>query len=295
VLESIDLARLNRDREEDISGDGQPHLVVLKGPSFGDIYYLDAGSSVLGSDPFRADLVVRDIAVDPVQAKVCLDQQSGGYVLRNLGGVTSVNGHSVEESCSLKCGDRIFVGDSVLEFVERDHLREHFHRNIQRLINQDHLTGLLAKNRFDEQFEHSVELAREGDLPLSILMSDIDNLKKINDSYGHLFGEFTVAEIGHLIQATLGSEESYATRFGGDEYQMILPNLTKDAAAEVAEEIRRHIEDYVFEHEGVYANPTLSLGVATYPEDGSTTGELTRAADEALYRAKAAGGNAVRE
>lgn len=267
--------------------------MVLRGPSFGDIYYLDKEVSILGSDPFRADLVVRDIEVEPVQAKVFLDSKSGNYVLQNLGGETSVNERRVEEPCSLRCGDRIFVGDSVLEFIERDQLREHFHRNIQRLINQDHLTGLLAKNRFDEQFEHSLELAQERDLPLSVLMSDIDNLKKINDSYGHLFGEFTVAEIGRLIQESLASEDSYATRFGGDEYQMVLPNLGKSEAVEVAEEIRRRIEDYVFEHDSVLANPTLSLGVATYPEDGNDSRALTRAADEALYRAKDSGGNTV--
>ena len=276
-----------------ISRDVQPHLVVLRGPSFGDIYYLDEKASILGSDPFRADLVVRDIEVEPVQAKVFLDHRSGGYILQSLDGNTYLNEGRVEESHSLECGDRIFVGDSVLEFVRCDHLREHFHRNIQRLINQDHLTGLLAKNRFDEQFEHSMDLARERNLPLSVLMADIDNLKKINDTYGHLFGEFTVAEIGHLIQDSLASEDSYATRFGGDEYQMVLPNLTKDEAVEVAEEIRHRIESYVFEQDEVLANPTLSLGVASYPEDGSMPGELTRAADKALYRAKAAGGNTI--
>lgn len=266
----------------------------MKGPSFGDIYYLEEDASVLGSDPFKADLIVRDVEVESIQAKVLVDHQSGGYILQSLEGATSVNGQQVEESCSLECGDRIFVGDSVLEFVERDHLREHFHRNIQRLINQDHLTGLLAKNRFDEQFEHSLEFVRERDLPLSVLMCDIDNLKKINDSYGHLLGEFTVAEIGRLIQESLDSEDAYATRFGGDEYQVVLPNLIKSEAVEVAEEIRARIEEYVFEHDSVLANPTLSLGVATYPEDGDERGELTRAADEALYRAKAAGGNATR-
>ncbi|MDQ4106166.1 MAG: GGDEF domain-containing protein [Actinomycetota bacterium] len=265
----------------------------MRGPSFGDIYYLDAEPSVLGSDPFRAELVVRDIEVAPMHAKVCLDPRSGGYVLQDLGGGTAVNEREIEESCPLECGDRIFVGDSVMEFVEHDPLREHFHKNIQRLINQDHLTGLLAKNRFDEQFERSLEFARERELPLSVLMADIDNLKKINDTYGHLFGEFTVAEIGHLIQESLDSEESYATRFGGDEYQVVLPNLTKDEAVEVAEEIRRRVEGYVFEHDGVIANPTLSLGAASYPEDGDDRGELTRAADEALYRAKDAGGNTV--
>ena len=101
-------------------------------------------------------------------------------------------------------------------------------------------------------------------------MADIDNLKQINDTYGHLFGEFVVGEVGRIIQDSLHSEELYATRFGGDEYQAILPRLDKEEAVEVAEEIRRRVEEYVFERDGVCANPTISLGAASYPEDGAT-------------------------
>ncbi|MGB3635284.1 MAG: GGDEF domain-containing protein, partial [Rubrobacteraceae bacterium] len=189
----------------------------------------------------------------------------------------------------------IELGDSVLEFIENDSIKAEFHRRIQRLINQDYLTGLLAKNRFDEKFEQSLKVCEDEGYALSVLMADIDNLKKINDTYGHLLGEFVVGEIGRIIQKSLHSEELYATRFGGDEYQAILPRLTKEEALEVAEEIRRRIEEYAFEREGVCANPTISLGTAAYPEDGATREALTEAADRALYRAKHAGGNTVCE
>ena len=280
-------------KEEDISEGGQPHLVVLRGPSFGDIYYLNGERLVLGSDPFKADIVVRDIEVEPEHVRICGSEE--GYVIRDLGTgePTTVNGELVEETCRLRCGDRIFIGDSVLEFVERDPLKEAFHKNMQRMISQDYLTGLLAKNRFDERFAQSVEISRENDHPLSTLMADIDNLKKINDTYGHLLGEFVVGEIGRIIYECLHSDELFATRFGGDEYQVVLPGLTKAEALDIAEKIRRSIEEYVFEQDGVFANPTLSLGVASYPGDGDDKDELTRAADEALYRAKRAGGNTV--
>ena len=84
-----------------------------------------------------------------------------------------------------------------------------------------------------------------------------------------------------------------ATRFGGDEYQTILPGLAREQAAEVAEEIRRRVEAQTFKRDGVAARTTISIGVASYPEDGTTRQELTHAADAALYRSKRAGGNAV--
>lgn len=266
----------------------------MQGPSFGDVYYLGEGSLVLGSEPFRADIVVRDVEVEPEHAEI-FHTSDGGYTLRDLGSgkPTLVNEEAVEGGRNLSCGDRIELGESVLEFIEHDPVKEDFHRKIQRLINHDYLTGLLAKNRFDERFEQSLEVCNEEEQPLSVLMADIDNLKQINDSYGHLLGEFVVGEVGRIIRNALRSEELFATRFGGDEYQAVLPRLDKEEALEVAERIRHRVEEYTFEREGVCANPTISLGVSTHPENGSERDTLTEAADKALYRAKRAGGNAV--
>lgn len=272
--------------------------MVLQGPSLGDFYVLDGDDLILGSDPFHADVVVRDIEVEPRHAEIRQGPRSGEYVLRNLSqdkGVT-VNGASlgdVDTGHRLSEGDRISLGDSVLEF-SRDAVWASFHHELHRLINLDYLTGLLAKNRFDEEFEHYLEQARSQDFPVSTLMADIDNLKKVNDAHGHLLGEFVVGEIGRIIGEVHEDEGRQATRFGGDEYQTCLPHLTKQEAREVAEEIRRRVEENSFEHDDATVAPTLSLGVATYPEDGASRAELTRAADEALYRAKRAGGNTVR-
>jgi diguanylate cyclase (GGDEF)-like protein len=186
------------------------------------------------------------------------------------------------------------MGDSVLEFTSEDPVKTHFYAVLDRLINRDHLTGLLAKKRFDEEFEHHLDAAMALDRPLSVLMADIDNLKKINDHHGHLLGEFVVGTVGRIIGELHAEEGRRATRFGGDEYQTILPGFDKAEALSIAEEVRRRVEEYAFEHENTLADPTLSIGVATYPEDGTARNELTHAADEALYRAKRAGGNAVR-
>jgi two-component system cell cycle response regulator len=267
--------------------------VVLQGPGLGDVYFLDGEEFVLGSDLFRADVVVRDVEVAPKHASVYREPDSGAYAVRDLGTGkgTKVNGEPLPDSGRR----RLRVGDSVLEFSQDDPVKAQFHGVLDRLINRDHLTDLLAKKRFDEEFEHRLKALPTVGKPLSVLMADIDNLKKINDQHGHLLGEFIVGAVGRIIGELHAEGGRLATRFGGDEYQTILPGLTKKEALRVAEEVRRRVEEYAFEHEGTLADPTLSVGVATYPEDGTTRNDLTHAADEALYRAKRAGGNAVSE
>jgi two-component system, cell cycle response regulator len=272
--------------------------VVLQGPGLGDFYVLDGENLVLGNDPFRADIVVRDIEVARKHVSIRREPGSGVYVLQDLGTGegTAVNGEPLKGSEHRLCdGDRIFVGDSVLEFSQGDTVKAQFYGALDHLINRDYLTGLLAKKRFDEEFVHWLEAMTAVGKPLSVLMADIDNLKKINDQHGHLLGESVVGEVGRIIGELHSDGGRRATRFGGDEYQTILPGLTKKEALRVAEEVRRRVEEYAFMHEGTLANPTLSVGVATYPEDGATRSELTHAADEALYRAKRAGGNTVSE
>lgn len=289
---------LHTEIDNDVAGVNRPHLVVLQGPGLGDFFEIHDDALVLGSDPFRADIVVRDVEVEPRHAEVY--REPGGYAVRGVGArkAIALNGQVIEEpGCGhlLSDGDRIYMGDSVLEFSHQDEIKASFYEQLHQLVNRDYLTGLFSKGRFDREFEHRLEAMADEGRPLSVLMADIDSLKMINDAHGHLLGEFVVGEIGRIIGALHEDEGRIATRFGGDEYQTILPELSKEQAVEVAEEIRRRVAAYAFERGDVAARTTISIGVATYPEDGTTRQELTHAADAALYRAKSAGGNTVSE
>jgi two-component system cell cycle response regulator len=291
---------LHAEIDNDVSEVNRPHLVVLQGPGLGDFFELGEDALVLGSDPFKADIVVRDVEVEPRHAEVYRKTDSGGYAVRGVGAskALALNGEVIEEpGCGhlLSDGDRIHMGDSVLEFSHQDEIKASFYEQLHHLVNRDHLTGLYSKGRFDREFEHRLEAMADEGRPLSVLMADIDSLKKINDAHGHLLGEFVVGEIGRIIGALHEEQGRRATRFGGDEYQAVLPELSKEEALEVAEEIRRRVEAHAFERGDVAARTTISIGVATYPEDGTTRQELTHAADAALYRAKRAGGNTVSE
>ncbi len=267
-------------------------MIVLQGPDLGALYELD-GEAVLGSDPARADLILRDERVEPGHARIYA--RFGRYFAEPLAdhGRTELNGEVLTGPRPLSDRDRLRLGESVVEFASQDPLKSRLIENLREAINHDHLTGLLIKHRFDEELEQALAAAKERGEPLSVIMADVDNLKEINDEHGHLMGEFAVGEIGRIIGRFHKSDGCRATRFGGDEYQTLLPGTDVPAVVSMAERLRRAIEEHAFERDGVVAELTLSLGVAAYPEHGPTAADLTRAADEALYRAKRSGGNTV--
>jgi two-component system, cell cycle response regulator len=288
------LRQVQTETDNNVAGANRPHFVVLQGPGLGDFFEITDDELVVGSDPFEADIVVRDVEVEPRHVEVY--REPGGYVVRGVGRGIALNGEAVKEpGCGhvLSDGDRIHMGDSVLEFSHQDEIKASFYEQLHHLVNRDHLTGLFSKDRFDREFEHRLEAMADEGRPLSVLMADIDGLKEVNDAHGHLLGEFVVGEIGRIIGALHEEEGRSATRFGGDEYQTILPDLSREEAVEVAEEVRQRVQAHAFEREGTTARTTVSIGVACYPEDGITRQELTHAADAALYRSKRAGGNVV--
>ena len=242
--------------------------------------------------------MVRDVEVEPRHAE--LYRRPGGYVLRGVeaGKTIALNGEVMEEpGCGqlLSDGDRIHVGDSVLEYSHQDEIKASFFEQLHDLVNRDHLTGLFSKGRFDREFEHRLEAMADEGRPLSVLMADIDSLKKINDAKGHLLGEFVVGEIGRIIGCHARRRRAQRHPLWGRRVPERPPRPLERGSLGVAEEIRRSVEAQTFERDGVSATTTISIGVASYPEDGTTHQELTHAADAALYRAKRAGGNTVSE
>ncbi|CAA9460307.1 MAG: hypothetical protein AVDCRST_MAG25-749 [uncultured Rubrobacteraceae bacterium] len=271
------------------------HLMVLRGPDLGTLHRLEGDEVIVGGDPFRAQVVLRDGSVAPVEARIFAGPK-GHYFVEPMAhaGRPELNGEALIAARPLRNGDRLAIGESLVEYSEPDPLRAQLNEKLFQTLQKDHLTGLLAKPRFDEEFEGALAAARTRREPLGVIMADVDNLKEINDAHGHLLGEFVVGEVGSII-GSLQSGGRRATRFGGDEYQVILPGEDLSATIVAAESIRAAVEARTFERDGVSVTPTLSLGVAAYPEAGPGTEDLTRAADRGLYRAKSAGGNTVCE
>ena len=283
----------NRFREElqrELRKTVAPSLAVVLGPDVGTRVVLRQ-SVETGRDP-SCELPLHDDNVSWRHARV-EDRGCDEWAIVDLGSTngTILNGQPCAGAI-LKPGDRIFIGKTVIE-VQKDALRDAQAAEIDRLLSIDDLSGLWVRRRFDAQLESSVAAVLAGTVPtLSVIVMDMDGVKAINDSHGHHMGAYSIGETGRLLGRVLGAR-GFATRFGGDEFAAALPGLPKEAAVQVAEEMRVAVASHHYEHRDVRLHPGLSCGVASIPGDGTDARTLFQAADEAMYRAKRAGKNRV--
>ena len=153
----------------------------------------------------------------------------------------------------------------------------------------DGLTGCFNRRSFEIQLERDLHMATRMRLPLSLILLDLDNFKRVNDTYGHEAGDVALRLLADGLRDELRSVDT-AARYGGEEFAVILPQAGIDGAMIVAERLRRRIE--LMEVPGV-GHVTASLGIATFPQHASSRDTLVLAADRALYNAKNSGRNCI--
>lgn len=267
-------------------------LTVIRGKAdLGTHTFID-DRAVVGRDP-SCELPLLDHRVSRRHATI-VSLGADDYMIQDLGSTngTRVADHIIAGPHPLRDGDKIQMGDTVIRFSLADEFEVHFQSEVATLVGTDPLTGLPTKRRFDEALEFGLQAAKQSGTPLAVLMMDMDGVKQINDTHGHLFGAHAIRETGHLIAHVIGSQGS-ACRFGGDEFSAFLPGQNSTAAIEVAQQIRLAVETANLEKDGIALQPTISIGIAALPEDGNGLVELVEGADRALYRAKAQGKNCV--
>ena len=158
---------------------------------------------------------------------------------------------------------------------------------------RDHLTGLFNRRYMEETLERELLRAARKQLSLGVIMLDVDNLKQFNDTWGHAAGDEILRELGSLLLRQVRGED-IACRYGGDEFILILPDVSSQVTRERAELICEYAGQFHLQFEGQsLAAVTLSLGVAVFPEHGTTSTAILRAVDAALYRAKREGRSRV--
>jgi diguanylate cyclase (GGDEF)-like protein len=158
---------------------------------------------------------------------------------------------------------------------------------------RDPLTGLFNRRYLEETFERELRRAEREERPLSVIMLDVDRFKEINDTFGHDAGDAVLGALGNLLRGACRAAD-IACRYGGEEFILILPSASLPDAHRRAEEIRAAIREVQVIHEGRPLAPVrCSMGVSAFPEHGKAVGNLLRAADAALYRAKREGRDQV--
>lgn len=166
------------------------------------------------------------------------------------------------------------------------------HEQINRMATTDGLTGLINHRTFQHGFDVMLQREQRRSGSLSVILCDIDHFKKVNDTYGHPFGDEVLKGVAKVLK-NAGRATDLAARYGGEEFALVLEDSNAKGARQMAERVRQEVERLSFRHKGEEVRVTMSLGVAVLPQHGEEKAELISRADQALYQAKQQGRNRV--
>jgi diguanylate cyclase (GGDEF)-like protein len=282
----------------------RPALVFLRGELIAAPIPLEREEVTLGR-ALEADVRVNDARASRIHARIRVEHDAATgesrYRVQDLGSTngTLLNGQPVTEA-DLQDGDKLTIGEHILRFDLLDDLDREYQRQIHRLLAHDELTGLLTSKSFFSELRREAARAETEGRPFCVLMMDIDHFKAVNDTHGHLVGSQTIEEVGSLVTKALRAGD-VAARFGGEEFAAFLLNADCAQGLVAAERVRASVESHPFSAvrrgaaggDGETIRITISVGVASYPDDARDPIELVELADTALYRAKNMGRNRV--
>jgi diguanylate cyclase (GGDEF)-like protein len=276
-------------------GGNRGTLTVLTGCDAGRIVVVDGKGLVIGRAP-DAGLVVEDDAVSRYHARVD-SADDGSFTIEDLRSAngTFVGARRVTRS-PLVTGDQVQLGRELrLRFRTIDEGEESLYRTLYESSMHDGLTRAFNRRHFSDRLFAEVSHARRSNTDLAVLMIDVDRLKEVNDTYGHLAGDRALCGIVAVIASSIRVEDLLA-RYGGDELAIIAPGTDHQEATRLAERARRAVEGLRLAAGGGEVHVSVSIGVASLRELEQLTEpdiELLSLADERLYRAKRAGRNSV--
>ena len=285
------------------STERRPALVFLRGELLAIPIPLERNEVTLGR-ALEADIRVNDSRASRLHARITTEHhEATGEVRYRLNDLKSTNGTLLNGRAIvqefLQAGDKFEVGDQLIRFEMLDEIDREFQQQIHRLLVHDELTGLLTSKSFFSEMRREAARAEAESMPFCVLMMDIDYFKEVNDTYGHLVGSETLEEVGAVIKSSLRAGDVGA-RFGGEEFAAFLLDADYAQGLIAAERVRSAIEKHEFPavRRGSSEEPrthrmTISVGVASYPEDARDPIQLVEMADSALYRAKRSGRNRV--
>ena len=270
-------------------------LVQIYGPSLGRKVVLPPLSELTIG---RGDLNFIVLEMDNVSRKHCsfFTRKDGTY-LRDEGSTngTWLNNVEVKTETKLRSGDLIKVGSVIYKYLlggDLGSIEAQYHEEIYRLTIIDGLTQVHNKRYLLEFLEREMARCSRHGRPLSLVLFDIDHFKKINDSLGHLAGDYVLRELATILKARIRREECFA-RYGGEEFALVLPETGHENSVYLADKMRKLVEGHPFEFEGKPIQVTLSGGVADMLAEHEHPVAFIKSADGRLYEAKRLGRNRI--
>ena len=286
------------DPDPDSGRGGHAILILIAHPDdegLGSRTRLEFGSTVtIGRDSNCEIAFPEVLSLSRVHARVRFS--GDGVVVEDLGSTNGifVNDRRVIGVIFLASGDRIQFGALHFKFFREDDVEAAYHEAIHQLVMQDGLTEIANRRKFNEELTREFARAVRHERPLAMVVFDIDCFKQINDTMGHLCGDFVLKRLTRICRKRLRPEQVFA-RMGGDEFAILSPETSLEGVEILAERLRASIEQYRFETDMVQDSfqITCSFGCAELTPSMTSENQLIDAADKALYAAKNAGRNRV--
>ncbi len=253
---------INKPPKRDSSGQ-EACLVVINGVDLGKKYSLAQSATVIGRSS-KVDIQIDEDAIS--RSHAIIDNLGDSFMVRDLDSTngTYVNDHPIRQK-TLIDGDQVKIGRTIFKFLTGSNIEASYHDEIYRLTTTDGLTQVYNKRYFLKEMEREMSRSLRYDRDLSLIMCDIDHFKAINDTYGHLAGDYVLKQVAQRVVGHIRRDDVFA-RYGGEEFIILLPEITKVQAVRIAEKIRKLIEAEPFKFDGVSIPVTLSLGVADLAE-----------------------------
>ncbi len=275
--------------------DAPPAVVILVGPPgyVGKQWLITKPDMTIGRAD-GIDMSVTDASLSRSHAKFIVNATDVQIVDLGSTNKTQVNGVALPPMVPrrLANNDQIKTGNVIFKFLEKGNVESITNQQIFDKASKDALTGAYNKGALLDKGPESIKRADVLTEPLSVITFDIDFFKKINDGHGHPGGDYVLKELGQLMQSKLVRSNDYFSRYGGEEFVLILQATPIKTAMEVAERIRATIEAHAFVYETKKIPVTISIGVSAKIHGDSWESIYDRA-DKALYQSKQNGRNKV--
>jgi len=182
---------------------------------------------------------------------------------------------------------KFFINETKIGFV-----RNVLFKEVEELSRIDGLTGLYLRRYFTAYLNNELLLATRYNNVFSLIMIDIDFFKKVNDTYGHIVGDFVLKELAKILLEEF-KEQGLCARWGGEEFLVFIPYQSQQQVVFLAEKLRSTVENHIFQFQGKTIKITISCGISFYPQEGKDITTLIEEADKKLYKAKQSGRNKV--
>jgi diguanylate cyclase (GGDEF)-like protein len=268
----------------------EPALIMLDGDLPGQVYRLRPGRQIIGRRP-ECDIRLRERAVSGIHAEIIRVRDT--VTINDLASTngTLVNGLRIRHPVPLVQGSLLKLGNCVFKYVD-SLLEVEFTEALHSRGITDQLTGAYNKTYVVARLGFLIDMATEA-RPVSVITFDFDNFKQVNDQFGHAAGDHILRATCALIGSSFVRPQDLFARMGGEEFVIAMPETPVEGAVDVAERLRRALEEKVFDYEGQEIRLTSSFGVCSATSAVEQPESVLARADELLYRSKREGRNRV--